>query len=484
MKTLAFLALALILVLSLLPAALAQSDASPNPQAEQFAQPDTPASDGISWRTGVLDQSGGGSSIVADAQRRPHVSYSRSGLRYAVLGAGGWTRETVPGTTPVWKTSLVRPNASPAAATSLASTGSMLLIENAGQWPAAARFQVWGSPLGAGATWLAEDAIWFVVAADKLQVADLEASADRLTDLQPANLHSTPFRDFVQPATLTAIKLTFPGSNPDVRIEPFEALTTTVSYFINGGPEQWRPAVPAWGRVRYVDLYAGVDLVLGGRAGGWQLDAAPGAAVDQVRVQVEGADVVAVNGSTLQLAAADDFVFVVLPAAPFAYQAAACPDKVTPDGHRAWRSTPCKSARPTTTPPICSTTPSWGAFSATPRHAVTVDRSGSAYLTGDTLSNNFPTTPGTVDPTFNGGNCGPYPCSDAFVIKMNPTGSRLTYATFLGGGYFEDYGNAIAVGRPPATPTLRVQPNPPTSLLRQAPSTRSSVAAAMRSQSR
>ena len=59
--------------------------------------------------------------------------------------------------------SLAQPVASQAAVESTTSSGSMLIIENAGQWPEAARFQVWGSPLGAGTTWLAQDAIWLVV---------------------------------------------------------------------------------------------------------------------------------------------------------------------------------------------------------------------------------------------------------------------------------------------------------------------------------
>jgi hypothetical protein len=58
-----------------------------------------------------------------------------------------------------------------------------------------------------------------------------------------------------------ALKLTFPDSNPDVRIEPFDPVTTTVSYFIGNDPEQWRPAVPVWSGVRYVDLYPGVDMM-------------------------------------------------------------------------------------------------------------------------------------------------------------------------------------------------------------------------------
>ncbi len=55
--------------------------------------------------------------------------------------------------------SLAQPVASPAAPVFPAAPGAMLIVENAGQWPAAARFQVWNSPLGPGMTWLAEDAI-------------------------------------------------------------------------------------------------------------------------------------------------------------------------------------------------------------------------------------------------------------------------------------------------------------------------------------
>ena len=39
----------------------------------------------------------------------------------------------------------------------------LLFVENAGQWPEAARYQVWGSPAGVGTTWLADDAIWISI---------------------------------------------------------------------------------------------------------------------------------------------------------------------------------------------------------------------------------------------------------------------------------------------------------------------------------
>jgi len=56
-----------------------------------------------------------------------------------------------------------------------------------------------------------------------------------------------------------------------------------------------------------------------------------------------------------------------------------------------------------------------------------VDGSGCAYVTGFTCSDDFPTTAGAFDRTFNGGTI------DAFVIKLDPEGRTLIYSTFLGG---------------------------------------------------
>jgi len=68
-----------------------------------------------------------------------------------------------------------------------------------------------------------------------------------------------------------------------------------------------------------------------------------------------------------------------------------------------------------------------------------VDISGSAYVTGETFSPNFPSTVGAFDTTFNGD--GEF---DAFVTKLNPSGSALVYSTFLGGSD-SNFGHDIAV---------------------------------------
>src|SRR5882672_1745071 len=77
---------------------------------------------------------------------------------------------------------------------------------------------------------------------------------------------------------------------------------------------------------------------------------------------------------------------------------------------------------------------------------ITVDDAGNAYVTGSTSSTDFPTTLGAFQPIFGGGSTftefgGP---SDAFVTKINATGSALVYSTYLGGSA-DDAASGIAV---------------------------------------
>ncbi len=78
--------------------------------------------------------------------------------------------------------------------------------------------------------------------------------------------------------------------------------------------------------------------------------------------------------------------------------------------------------------------------------AIAVDADGNAYITGGSASFDFPTTPGAFQTTRTYNNvCGfTYNCPDVIVVKVDPTGSSLVYATFLDGDE-NGLGNGIAV---------------------------------------
>ncbi len=61
-----------------------------------------------------------------------------------------------------------------------------------------------------------------------------------------------------------------------------------------------------------------------------------------------------------------------------------------------------------------------------------IDDSGYRYITGQTISSDFPTTPDAYDRTY-GGNSNP----DLYVVKLNITGKDLIYSTYLGGSGWE-----------------------------------------------
>jgi hypothetical protein len=70
---------------------------------------------------------------------------------------------------------------------------------------------------------------------------------------------------------------------------------------------------------------------------------------------------------------------------------------------------------------------------------IAVDQAGCAYVTGRTVMD-FPVTAAALQPT----PASSWTKMDAFVTKLNATGSALVYSTYIGGSE-SDFGNAIAV---------------------------------------
>jgi uncharacterized protein (TIGR03437 family) len=83
-------------------------------------------------------------------------------------------------------------------------------------------------------------------------------------------------------------------------------------------------------------------------------------------------------------------------------------------------------------------------------YGIAVDSSGSAYITGQTSSSNFPTA-SPLQPKFGAGSGS---VGDVFISKLNPQGTGLVYSTYFGGTDFEraydiaidSLGNAFVTG--------------------------------------
>ncbi len=79
---------------------------------------------------------------------------------------------------------------------------------------------------------------------------------------------------------------------------------------------------------------------------------------------------------------------------------------------------------------------------------IIVNEVGQVYVTGYTDSGNFPVSPDALDHSFADGLCTMYgattPCHDAFVVRLDNTGSNLLYGSFLGGSG-HDGGFALAL---------------------------------------
>ncbi|MBI3958663.1 MAG: SBBP repeat-containing protein [Chloroflexi bacterium] len=326
------------------------------------------------------------------------------------------------------------------------STSAPLFIENSGQFPREARFLVWGGP---EVMWLAEDNIWLTLSNQEVSEERDDAQNGRRRarpDSEPQDL--LPRSPALAPRN-AHVRLSFTNANPHPRLQPLGRAQTRFSYFYGSDPAGWYADVPVWSGVRYVDLYPSVDLEIGGddRDWFWQLAAqTPQTGLDQIRLRVEGAQSADVSDGRLRLTTAAGELILPLPT--LAGNAARSLPSVTRIGDSAFEITspftfPSPVAAPQSPPahrqtanadPLYSTL--LGGDNSDVGFAIAVDESGHAYVTGPTLTPDFPTTPGAFDTTLAG--------QDVFVAKVNPMGSGLVYATFLGGSGNEwSYGVAV-----------------------------------------
>ncbi|HLJ91937.1 MAG TPA: SBBP repeat-containing protein [Gemmataceae bacterium] len=234
------------------------------------------------------------------------------------------------------------------------------------------------------------------------------------------------------------------GANPNAQPVGEQELPGKVNYFLGNDPAHWHTDIPTYARVDYPEIYNGINLVYYGNQQQLEYDfvVQPGADPRKITLGFHGADQVQIGAEgdlLLQTA-----VGVVRQLKPTVYQdvngsrqrIAASYVLKGPD-HVAFQLGTYDSSRILVIDPVLAYSTYLGGSMDDLGNAIAVDNAGNVYVTGDTTSPDFPTA-NPIEPTYGGGT------SNAFVAKLDPTGSTLLYSTYLGGENF-DRGNGIAV---------------------------------------
>src|SRR5258705_497073 len=220
------------------------------------------------------------------------------------------------------------------------------------------------------------------------------------------------------------------GVHPAARPEAEAPLPGIANYYRFDDPTHAISAIPTYARVRYRGIYPGIDIVYYGDQGRLEYDfiLAPGADPRRIRIRYQGAHalhvdpqgdlVVETAGGTLRQHR------------PVLYQEIAGVRREI-SGHYVLRGRTVgfqvaayDRSRPLVIDPVLTWASYFGASGTDTADAVAVDASGNIYQTGSTSSTN-----GYLD---------------AFVSKVNSSGTTASYTTTVSGTY-DDIGHVIAV---------------------------------------
>jgi hypothetical protein len=259
------------------------------------------------------------------------------------------------------------------------------------------------------------------------------------------------------------------GANSSATVAGEAELPGKTNYFIGKDPKKWRTNVATYAQVRYHNVYSGVDLVYHGNQGGqleYDFVVAPGADPDSIRLAI-GTDCQG-GSDRLGVDSNGDFILKIDGGEvrfhkPVVYQLAGTDVRdenriigksrstndhrqyvegryaLTASNQVRFALGPYDHSRALVIDPVLNYATYLGGSSANLGTGIAVDSVGNAYVVGSTFSTDFP----TQNP-YQGSNNSGSALRNAFVTKLDPTGSTLIYSTYLGGSY-DDEGYGIAV---------------------------------------
>jgi uncharacterized protein (TIGR03437 family) len=241
----------------------------------------------------------------------------------------------------------------------------------------------------------------------------------------------------------TVLRMELLGANAMARAIGMDELAGKSNYLIGADRIAWRTGVANYSQVRYQKVYPGIDIVYYGDQQSLEYDfiIAPGGDPQRIRLEINGAQSLRIDQSgdlVMQTSGGE-----LRQRAPVVYQERDGSRRKIRGRYRllsrnrvGFELGAYDRTAPLVIDPVLIYSTPLGGFSSDAGFAIAVDQEGSAYIVGDTSSTDFPVQ-GAAQSTI--GNF-----TDAFVLKLNPAGSAIVYATYLGGEAIE-HGGGIAV---------------------------------------
>ena len=249
-------------------------------------------------------------------------------------------------------------------------------------------------------------------------------------------------QDAVIRSNAGALRLRLAGAHPRA-IEGLDPLAGKTNYFFGKDPRNWQTNVPQFGKVRYRQVYSGIDAVYYGNQQNLEYDfvLSPGAHPESIRLQFEGA-------RSLHLSPDGDLVIdapggEIRQHKPIIYQASENGRRQVEGGYvltspdsAGFTLGEYDSQQELIIDPTLTYSTYLGGSGDETSKGIALDAAGNIYIAGRTSSARF-----LVDAisrnAYQGG-------IDAFVAKLNPAGTSILYLTFFGGAGI-DAARAIAV---------------------------------------